>query len=225
MRFALDGNLKFSTESTAPYALAGDNNSNYTAWTPALGSHSLKATPYSAAGGTGTAGTPLTIGFTVTNSTATSKTLATASNTPTGPGSATLQTASVSSVEQATSTAGSADNSVGTTSGSTGAIDDAPAHYSIAVLRPSNGEWLLDLNGNGRWDGNEADGLYTFGQNGDLPVTGDWNNDGVSEIGVFRPSTGEWLLDLNGNDKWDGSGVDGLYKFGQNGDLPATGQW
>jgi hypothetical protein len=95
----------------------------------------------------------------------------------------------------------------------------------IGVFRPSTGEWLLDLNGNRRWDGSSTDGLSKFGQTGDLPVTGDWNHDGVTEIGVFRPSTGEWLLDLNGNDKWDGSSLDGLYKFGTNGDRPVAGPW
>jgi fibronectin type 3 domain-containing protein len=95
----------------------------------------------------------------------------------------------------------------------------------IGVFRPSTGEWLLDLNGNRKWDGSRRDGLYRFGKSGDLPVTGDWNHDGVAEIGVFRPGTGEWLLDLNGNDKWDGSGVDGLYRFGSGGDRPVAGEW
>jgi hypothetical protein len=95
----------------------------------------------------------------------------------------------------------------------------------IGVFHPSTGEWLLDLNGNRRWDGSGTDGLFKFGKSGDLPVTGDWNHDGISEIGIFRPSTGEWLLDLNGNDRWDGSGVDGLYKFGASGDRPIAGQW
>ena len=37
------------------------------AWTPAVGSYALKATPYSAAKGTGTAGTALSVSFTVAN--------------------------------------------------------------------------------------------------------------------------------------------------------------
>lgn len=66
--FNLTGPLvKNQTESTAPYALFGDVSGNYNNWTPALGSYTLKGTPYSASGGTGTAGTPLTIGFSVTN--------------------------------------------------------------------------------------------------------------------------------------------------------------
>jgi hypothetical protein len=63
--FALSGaQSKSATESMAPYDLMGDNG----AWTPAEGSYTLKATPYSAAKGTGTAGTALTISFTVVNS-------------------------------------------------------------------------------------------------------------------------------------------------------------
>ena len=71
VRFAYDGNTNFQTESVAPYALEGDTNGDYNPWTPALGSHTLTATPFSAASAGGTAGTPLTITFTVINQTAT----------------------------------------------------------------------------------------------------------------------------------------------------------
>ena len=67
VRFGLDGNTNFRTEQQRPYALAGDSSGNYEAWTPALGSHSLTATPYSASGATGTVGIPLSINFMVTN--------------------------------------------------------------------------------------------------------------------------------------------------------------
>ncbi|WP_266363599.1 PKD domain-containing protein [Tellurirhabdus rosea] len=53
------------TDSNAPFALFGDNNGTYTSWTPVAGSYTLTATPYTAANGTGTAGTPLTISFSV----------------------------------------------------------------------------------------------------------------------------------------------------------------
>jgi CubicO group peptidase (beta-lactamase class C family) len=65
VRFGLDGNANFRTETSAPYALAGDDGGNYRPWTPAAGAHTLKATPYAGAGGTGTAGATLTLGFTV----------------------------------------------------------------------------------------------------------------------------------------------------------------
>lgn len=57
------------TESGAPYALFSNSGSDYNAWTPAVGSYTLRATPYSASGGTGTAGTALSIDFQVTNQT------------------------------------------------------------------------------------------------------------------------------------------------------------
>jgi CubicO group peptidase (beta-lactamase class C family) len=68
VRFALDGNPNFRTESTAPYALAGDTAGDYWPWTPAVGAHSLTATPWTGAGATGAAGTAKTVTFTVTGS-------------------------------------------------------------------------------------------------------------------------------------------------------------
>ncbi|SHJ59555.1 Por secretion system C-terminal sorting domain-containing protein [Hymenobacter daecheongensis DSM 21074] len=58
-------------ETGAPYALFSDVAGNYNPWTPAVGSYSLTATPYSGAGGGGTAGTPLTVSFNVTDPTGT----------------------------------------------------------------------------------------------------------------------------------------------------------
>ena len=55
--------------------------------------------------------------------------------------------------------------------------------------------------------------IEQFGGDGDLPVVGDWNGTGEMRIGVFRPSTGEWFLDMNGNGKFDGCTVDGLSNF------------
>lgn len=65
VRFALDGQTNYRTETSSPYALAGDDSGNYRPWTPSVGAHTLKATPYSGADATGTAGTPVTVRFTV----------------------------------------------------------------------------------------------------------------------------------------------------------------
>ncbi len=67
VRFAYDGNANFQTENVAPYALRGDTNGDYKNWTPSLGSHTLTVTAYSGTNASGTAGAPLTIGFTVTD--------------------------------------------------------------------------------------------------------------------------------------------------------------
>jgi CubicO group peptidase (beta-lactamase class C family) len=65
VRFALDGKTNYQTETSAPYALAGDDLGDYRPWTPSAGTHTLKGTPYSGANATGTSGTSLTVKFTV----------------------------------------------------------------------------------------------------------------------------------------------------------------
>lgn len=68
VKFVLSGaQSRTQTETTAPYALYPDASGNYSAWTPATGNYTLRATPYSAAGGGGTAGTALSINFAVSN--------------------------------------------------------------------------------------------------------------------------------------------------------------
>ena len=97
----------------------------------------------------------------------------------------------------------------------------------LGLFRPSTAEWFLNRNGNRAWNGCKKDTCITgFGTAGDVPVIGDWNGTGTSKIGVFRPSTGQWLLDLNGNGKWDGSTVD-LYVigYGESGEIPIVGKW
>ena len=51
----------------------------------------------------------------------------------------------------------------------------------------------------------------------------DFDGNGISDIGVYRD--GGWYLDLNGNDQWDGCGVDGCYVFGSAGDQAIVGDW
>ncbi len=101
---------------------------------------------------------------------------------------------------------------------------------SVGLFRPSTGEWFLDMNANRSWNGcakNKDLCIVSFGKTGDLPISGDWTGiTGVSSIGVFRPSTGEWFLDRNGNGKWDGETLDTYVAgFGQAGDIPVVGRW
>ncbi|MEZ5582577.1 MAG: choice-of-anchor Q domain-containing protein [Candidatus Competibacteraceae bacterium] len=94
----------------------------------------------------------------------------------------------------------------------------------IGVKR--GGQWFLDRNGNGLWDGCAVDGCFVFGALEDRPVAGDWNGDGFAEIGVLR--NGHWFLD-NGNGQWDGCGAlplqDACFTFGAPGDQPVAGDW
>ena len=53
-----------------------------------------------------------------------------------------------------------------------------------------DGQWYLDINGNGRWD--DADLWAKLGTRDDLPVTGDWDADGKDDIGIYGPA---WARD------------------------------
>ncbi len=95
----------------------------------------------------------------------------------------------------------------------------------IGVFRPADGRWYLDLNGNSFWDGCGTDGCFgPFGAPEDRPVVGDWDGTDALRFGVFRPTTGQWFFDLNGNGAWDGCGTDGCSgPFGAPEDLPVAG--
>jgi hypothetical protein len=60
-----------------------------------------------------------------------------------------------------------------------------------------------------------------FGRPDAIPVVGDWNGDGCTEIGVFV--NGEWYLDVNGDGRWDQGDL--WAKLGSQDDLPVTGDW
>ncbi|MCH8924103.1 MAG: fibrinogen-binding protein, partial [Planctomycetes bacterium] len=62
---------------------------------------------------------------------------------------------------------------------------------------------------------------HRFGRRHAVAVTGDWNGDGITELGVFID--GQWFIDLNGNGVWDAGDL--WAKLGHDGDLPATGDW
>lgn len=61
-----------------------------------------------------------------------------------------------------------------------------------------------------------------FYQAGDLPVTGDFNGDGVDTTGIFRSVNADGVFLLS--DRTDGSVTVGVF-FGQAGDLPIVGDW
>ncbi len=82
-----------------------------------------------------------------------------------------------------------------------------------------------DVNQGGIWIIADSNGVpvkqFRFGLRGATPVTGDWNGDGVSKIGVYID--GLWFLDLDGNGTWDENDL--WAKLGKPGDRPVTGDW
>ena len=53
---------------------------------------------------------------------------------------------------------------------------------------------------------------------------GDWNGDGVDEIGVYRPSVRRFFMDTDGDFIWDPA-VDVTAAFGSVGDQSIVGKW
>jgi hypothetical protein len=89
------------------------------------------------------------------------------------------------------------------------------------------GQWYLDANGNGTWDGAPPDVSSTFGAGlrGAIPVIGDWNGDGHMKTGVYYQ--GFWYLDFKGDGAWDGGVIDKRYRFGWSDPnvIPVVGDW
>ncbi len=50
----------------------------------------------------------------------------------------------------------------------------------------------------------------------DIPLTGDWNGDGRSDIGVFRPSARQFILNSTPITR---------ITYGMSTDIPLTGDW
>jgi hypothetical protein len=94
-------------------------------------------------------------------------------------------------------------------------------------VKTLNGLWHMDSNNNGSLESCGMDQcLGPFGDQDDLPVIGDWGGTGSPRIGIFRPATSKWYLDLNGNGKLDNCFKDRcLGPFGHPDDLPVAGDW
>ncbi|MCA9099102.1 MAG: hypothetical protein KDA36_11970, partial [Planctomycetaceae bacterium] len=107
--------------------------------------------------------------------------------------------------------------------------------FKIAVTNPAtrsdtfgvyrDGAFYLDANRNRAWNGTTGgDAIFGFGLPTDIPITGDWNGDTLTDIGVYR--NGIFYLDANGNRTWDGiNGGDLTFRFGIAGDRPISGDW
>lgn len=95
----------------------------------------------------------------------------------------------------------------------------------MGVWRPSTGQFFLDWDNNGLWN-SPPDKSFVMGIAGDRPLVGDWNGDGIDQMGLYRDSTG-WFFLENQTLVWNGCGG-GETCFatpGLPGDLPAAGNW
>ena len=60
---------------------------------------------------------------------------------------------------------------------------------------------MLDVDADGRWT--KDDKKHQFGEAGDEPVVGDWNGDGIDDLGVIRGDV--WIIDSDGDRKLTGN--------------------
>jgi hypothetical protein len=93
---------------------------------------------------------------------------------------------------------------------------------TVSIYRPSTQTFhILNTTGeNGRGLG-AAEFTFTFGDLGDQPNVGDWDGDGVDEVGVHRSSTRHFYW----RDTLTTGIATGSYSFGFHGDLFIAGDW
>lgn len=63
--------------------------------------------------------------------------------------------------------------------------------------------------------------VYQWGTAGDLPVPGDYDGDGKTDLAIFRPSTGQWFV-LTSQSNFTTFAV---LTWGMAGDVPVAGNY
>lgn len=80
---------------------------------------------------------------------------------------------------------------------------------NVAIGSYFNGKFYLDANNDGVFNNDVVlpTGAATFGDSQDRPVigygTGHTCGQATFTMGIFRPSTGQFFFDMNGNNQWD----------------------
>jgi hypothetical protein len=89
--------------------------------------------------------------------------------------------------------------------------------YREATAQKTPSEFLLRVPGAG---GTFNTDVHFFGSQGDVPLAGDWDGNGLDSIGVFHPDAAAFFLLTN-----DFGEADAGATFGTIGDRPLAGDW
>ncbi len=93
---------------------------------------------------------------------------------------------------------------------------------TLSLYRPSEQRfYIVDELGQDGGGLGPADYWFVFGNPGDTPVVGDWDGDGIDEIGLYRESTGFFYY----RNTLDTGVADGQFYFGDPQDRFVAGDW
>ncbi|HBT75714.1 MAG TPA: hypothetical protein DEB39_02045, partial [Planctomycetaceae bacterium] len=96
---------------------------------------------------------------------------------------------------------------------------------AAASARLINVAWTADEMEGGIWHTRDKFGRekkrFVFGKSDAKPVVGDFNGDGIADIGIYVD--GNWYIDINGNGVWDAEDI--WCELGSASDQPLVGDW
>ena len=91
---------------------------------------------------------------------------------------------------------------------------------SLAVWRPSNGNWYIKGPGKGHWDITSGNLNIQCGRKEDIPVPRDYFNEGKLRIAVYRASDETLLIKGDDLKSWATSSENFILKLTKKGKLP-----
>ncbi len=96
-----------------------------------------------------------------------------------------------------------------------------PKNIPPATIAANEGSRVMRLSSFGDSRRDVIDHIFGYGDEEDVPVTGDWNGDAIRTIGLFQG--GQWQIDLNGDGRFDFE--DARFSFRREGDIPLVGDF
>ncbi len=96
-----------------------------------------------------------------------------------------------------------------------------PKNVPPAYTDATSGSRVMKLTSFGKQRADVVDHVFGVGREEEIPVTGDWNGNGIRSIGTFK--AGVWQLDVNGDGRFDTE--DATATFGRAGDIPLVGDF